>query len=102
MKVGKISSFFDKTKNPYKRWGIFNKIHIGDEPKNSGVRYSYIKISKGQDVFFFGGYDDEGNVKLVDLKNAVSAGHKECSRLRKKLGNEYTHINIVTSTRTIE
>lgn len=42
MKVGKISSFFDKTKNPYKRWGIFNKIHIGDEPKNSGVRYSYI------------------------------------------------------------
>lgn len=102
MKIGKISGFFNVSRNPYNRWGVSNNVSIGEkESVKKEKMYSYIKITmKDGATYFFGGYNDKGKIILVEkLAKAVEASKKTASNLRKKYANYFLHINIVRFTK---
>jgi len=94
-----MASFFDEKKNPYKRWGIKTGVAIGEMSKVPKGRTSYIKITMKNKIAFFGGFDENDDVIFVDLNDAISAGQKQCSKIRKKLGVNNASVVIVTTTR---
>ena len=104
MKIGKVSGFFNVSRNPYNRWGISNNVSIGEkESVKKEKMYSYIKITMHDGaIYYFGGYDDKGKIILVkNLVKAVETTEKTSSDLRKKYAKYFLHINIVKFTKKI-